>query len=53
MGRTHREAPSIDGVVHVSQDLEVGKFYDVVIAEAMGPDLLAEGADSDAFDGEE
>ena len=53
IGRTHREAPSIDGVVHVSQDLEVGKFYDVVIAEAMGPDLLAEGADSDAFDGEE
>ena len=53
IGRTHREAPSIDGVVYVSQDLEVGKFYDVVIAEAMGPDLLAEGADSDAFDGEE
>lgn len=53
IGRTHREAPSIDGVVHVSQDLEVGKFYNVVIAEAMGPDLLAEGADSDAFDGEE
>ncbi|MFM7123981.1 MAG: 30S ribosomal protein S12 methylthiotransferase RimO [Actinomycetes bacterium] len=53
IGRTHREAPSIDGVVHVSQDLEVGKFYDVVIAEAMCPDLLAEGADSDAFDGEE
>lgn len=53
IGRTHREAPSIDGVVHVSQDLEVGKFYNVVIAEAIGPDLLAEGADSDAFDGEE
>ena len=53
IGRTHREAPSIDGVVHVSDDLEVGKFYDVAIADAMGPDLLAAGANTDAFDGEE
>ncbi|MEI7971730.1 MAG: 30S ribosomal protein S12 methylthiotransferase RimO [Actinomycetota bacterium] len=53
IGRTHREAPSIDGVVHVSDTLEVGKFYDVTIADAMGPDLLAEGANTDAFDGEE
>jgi ribosomal protein S12 methylthiotransferase len=53
IGRTHREAPSIDGVVHVSDDLEVGKFYDVTIADAMGPDLLATGANTDAFDGEE
>jgi ribosomal protein S12 methylthiotransferase len=53
IGRTHREAPSIDGVVHVSDDLEVGKFYDVIIADAMGPDLLAAGANTDAFDGEE
>ena len=53
IGRTHREAPSIDGVVHVSDDLEVGKFYDVTIADAMGPDLLAAGANTDAFDGEE
>jgi ribosomal protein S12 methylthiotransferase len=53
IGRTHREAPSIDGVVHVSDDLEVGKFYDVTITDAMGPDLLAAGANTDAFDGEE
>jgi ribosomal protein S12 methylthiotransferase len=53
IGRTHREAPSIDGVVHVSDTLEVGKFYDVTIADAMGPDLLAAGANTDAFDGEE
>ena len=53
IGRTHREAPSIDGVVHVSNDLEVGKFYEVAIADAMGPDLLADGANTDAFDGEE
>ena len=53
IGRTHREAPSIDGVVHVSDNLEVGKFYDVTVADAMGPDLLADGANTDAFDGEE
>jgi ribosomal protein S12 methylthiotransferase len=53
IGRTRREAPSIDGVVHVSDDLEVGKFFDVTIADAMGPDLLAAGANTDAFDGEE
>jgi len=53
IGRTHREAPSIDGVVRVSDTLEVGKFYDVTIADAMGPDLLAEGVNTDAFDGEE
>ena len=53
IGRTHREAPSIDGVVHVSLDLEVGTFADVEISDAMGPDLLAVGADIAAFDGEE
>lgn len=53
MGRTHREAPSIDGVVHVADNLEVGKFYDVIVADALGPDLLADGANLDAFDGEE
>jgi hypothetical protein len=31
----------------------VGKFYDVTIADAMGPYLLAAGANTDAFDGEE
>lgn len=53
IGRTHREAPSIDGVVHVADNLEVGKFYDVIVADALGPDLLADGANLDAFDGEE
>ena len=53
IGRTHREAPSIDGVVHVSLDLEVGTFANVEISDAMGPDLLAVGADIAAFDGEE
>jgi hypothetical protein len=39
--------------VHVSESLEVGKFYDVTIADAMGPDLLADGANTNAFDEEE
>jgi len=44
VARSHREAPSIDGVIHVSTDLVVGQFHDVRIADAMGPDLVAEGA---------
>jgi ribosomal protein S12 methylthiotransferase len=44
IGRTHREAPEIDGVVRISADLDVGAFYDVVITGALGPDLEAEGA---------
>jgi hypothetical protein len=31
----------------------VGTFADVVIVDALGPDLLADGANIDAFDGEE
>lgn len=44
VARSHREAPSIDGVIHVAADLPVGQFHDVRIADAMGPDLVAEGA---------
>jgi ribosomal protein S12 methylthiotransferase len=44
VARSHREAPSIDGVIHVSTDLAVGRFHDVRIADAMGPDLVAECA---------
>ena len=53
IGRTHREAPSIDGVVHVSNTLVVGQFADVEIADALGPDLIAVGADTSQFDEEE
>jgi len=53
IGRTHREAPSIDGVVHVSNTLAVGQFADVEIADALGPDLIAVGADTSQFDEEE
>ena len=48
VGRSHREAPEIDGVIHVSETLSVGSFVQVEIADALGPDLLAVGAASDA-----
>lgn len=45
VGRTFREAPEIDGIVTVPEELAVGEFHDVVIASALGPDLVAEGVD--------
>ncbi len=44
VGRSHREAPEIDGVVHVGHDLGVGALGEVVIVDALGPDLVAAGA---------
>jgi ribosomal protein S12 methylthiotransferase len=44
VGRSHREAPEIDGIVHVADDLTVGRFADVAIVDALGPDLVAAGA---------
>ena len=44
VGRSHREAPEIDGIVSVPQTLEVGEFATVEITGAMGPDLEAEVA---------
>jgi ribosomal protein S12 methylthiotransferase len=41
VGRSHREAPEIDGIVEVPADLPVGAFVDVEIVDAMGPDLIA------------
>ncbi|HEV3131627.1 MAG TPA: MiaB/RimO family radical SAM methylthiotransferase [Acidimicrobiales bacterium] len=41
-GRTYREAPEIDGIVSLPDDLPVGSFVDVVITGADGPDLVAE-----------
>ncbi|MDG2427887.1 MAG: 30S ribosomal protein S12 methylthiotransferase RimO [Acidimicrobiales bacterium] len=41
LGRTHREAPEIDGVVSVSRDLPVGTFHYVKVNGALGPDLEA------------
>ena len=48
VGRSHREAPEIDGVIHVSETLSVGSFASIEIADALGPDLVAVGAAPDA-----
>ena len=50
-GRTHREAPSIDGVVHVPESLPTGTFHDVVVESAAGSDLVAAGASLEAVSG--
>ncbi len=47
IGRSHREAPSIDGVIHVDPALEVGSFAEVAIVDALGPDLVAAGGAPD------
>lgn len=41
VGRSHREAPEIDGVIEVPSDLPVGEFRKVEIVGAAGPDLEA------------
>jgi ribosomal protein S12 methylthiotransferase len=42
VGRTHREAPEIDGIVQVPTSLAVGSFAKVRVTGAAGPDLEAE-----------
>ncbi len=42
VGRSHREAPEIDGIVEVPDALAVGEFHTVAIVDALGPDLVAE-----------
>lgn len=44
VARSHHEAPEIDGIVHVADDLAVGQFHEVTITNALGPDLVAAGA---------
>ena len=41
VGRSHREAPEIDGIVQVPESLEVGTFATVTVTAAEGPDLVA------------
>jgi ribosomal protein S12 methylthiotransferase len=41
VGRSHREAPEIDGVIAVPEALPVGRFAKVTITGAAGPDLEA------------
>jgi ribosomal protein S12 methylthiotransferase len=45
-GRTHREAPEIDGIVQVPPHLPAGTFHAVTVTAALGPDL--EGVVTDA-----
>ena len=42
VGRTFREAPEIDGVIHLPGTLAVGSFTDVMVTGAAGPDLWAD-----------
>ncbi|MEM8705227.1 MAG: 30S ribosomal protein S12 methylthiotransferase RimO [Actinomycetota bacterium] len=41
IGRSHREAPEIDGVIIVPETLDVGTFHDLTVTAAMGPDVEA------------
>ncbi|CAN5794427.1 30S ribosomal protein S12 methylthiotransferase RimO [soil metagenome] len=47
VGRSHREAPEIDGVVHVDRQLAPRSIVEVEIVDALGPDLVAAGAFGD------
>ena len=42
MARSYREAPEIDGIIAVPDDLAVGEFHTVRVVDALGPDLVAE-----------
>ncbi|MCB0962282.1 MAG: 30S ribosomal protein S12 methylthiotransferase RimO [Acidimicrobiales bacterium] len=41
VARTHREAPEIDGIVAVPEDLPAGTFATLTVTGALGPDLEA------------
>ena len=41
IARSHREAPEIDGVIHVPEELAVGQYHLVTVTAAIGPDLEA------------
>jgi ribosomal protein S12 methylthiotransferase len=47
-GRSHREAPEIDGIVQLPGDLPVGELRTVRVVQALGPDLVAEDAGPEA-----
>jgi ribosomal protein S12 methylthiotransferase len=53
IARSHREAPEIDGVIHVSKNAAVGDFITVSIVDALGPDLVAEGVDVAALEADD
>jgi ribosomal protein S12 methylthiotransferase len=41
VARSHREAPEIDGIVQVPDELTVGGIHRVDVVDALGPDLIA------------
>ncbi len=41
VGRSHREAPEIDGIIKLAGEAAVGTWVDVVVTGAEGPDLEA------------
>jgi ribosomal protein S12 methylthiotransferase len=41
VGRSHREAPEIDGIISVPETLSAGRFARVLVTGAAGPDLEA------------
>ncbi len=42
VGRSHREAPEIDGVIRIPYGVSAGKWVDVIVTGAEGPDLEAD-----------
>jgi ribosomal protein S12 methylthiotransferase len=50
VGRSHREAPEIDGIVHVDLALDVGTLVEVDVVDALGPDLVASGVSAETLD---
>jgi ribosomal protein S12 methylthiotransferase len=50
VGRTHREAPEIDGIVRVPDALPVGGFARVTVTSVTGPDLEAATAAAHVID---
>ncbi len=50
VARSHREAPEIDGVVHVDPAIPPGSIETVDIVDALGPDLVAFGGSPDTLE---
>lgn len=48
IARSTREAPEIDGIIHVDPAEPVGEFTEVDIVDALGPDLVAVGGEPGA-----
>ena len=52
VGRTHREAPEIDGIVRLVADFaRPGALVKAHVTEAIGPDLVAKSAGAKAAQG--